>query len=295
MRFLFLLLVAISASAGCNPRLLYSTYSTGDYIVTARLDDGALYVSLLLADDIERVDLSTGSRTIVSMHGGADWDVQHGFLATPEAIGRPTATHITVRDGYVYWLEGDAVLRRMIVGGRTVDTIAEQVSQYMIFENRVVFISDGKIFWKHLTLLLPPFFLTDGDAIDSVAPDAILVTRYIAGPGFFDIRADVLRVSWTGEAESIYEAASMTYHNVFSVTAIAAGPTVYIVKTNSYQNSLIVIRNGVAQERERVTGVIDVLDASENAITFAEWGSRITGLHEVVELCAVRPRSRVVR
>ena len=292
MRSLLLLFVAISASADCRSHLLYST---ADYIVSEKIDDGALYVSLLLANDIERIDLATGTRTIVATGVSYNWDVQHGFLATPGTVGRPNATHIRVRDGYVYWLEDDAVLRRILVGGGAAETIAEHVTQYTLFENRVVFISDGKLFWKQLMLTLPPLFLADGDALDSVASDGVLITRYIAGPTIYDVRAEVLRVSWSGDVEKIYEAASGTYHNVFRVTASSSGSTVYIVKRNTYDNALIVIRNGVASQREKIIGEVDVLDAKDNTITYAQWGVGRTGLHEVVELCTITPRSRVVR
>ena len=79
MRWL-LFFVAVSASADCSSRLLYTT---PDYIVTAQLDDGALYEQLLLGDDVERIDLATGDRSVVAMGPIGGWTEQHGVFGTP--------------------------------------------------------------------------------------------------------------------------------------------------------------------------------------------------------------------
>jgi hypothetical protein len=107
MRWLLTLLVAVSASADCTSHVLYHT---NDYITGAVFDD-SLYVSLLQAGDIERIDATTGQTSVVANDGVNHWDVQHGFLATAETIGRPDKDikSLKVRDGYVYWLETDGV------------------------------------------------------------------------------------------------------------------------------------------------------------------------------------------
>ena len=261
------------------------------------IDDGALYVSLLLAHDIERIDLTTGVSSFVSVDDIGPWDVQNGLFVTARTVGRGSVESITLRDGSVYWTESDHILRRMILGGGTTQTIAENVSQYTVFEDRVVFISDRNLFYKRLTDAEPTLVLRDVDSFDSVASDGILVTRYSAGAGIYQIHGEVLRVSWAEEVEKIYETDAVTYHNVFSLGGVSAGGTTYVGVVNTYDTRLLAVRNGFAAEIYHALQ-IGVLAADADALTFLEWGGygAATGWHHLVRLsCATPPRSRAIR
>jgi len=292
MRWL-LFFVAISASADCTSRLLYTT---GDYIVTGTLDDDALYVSLLMAHDIERVDLATGVGTFIATDGGGPWAVQNGLFVTAAMLGLPNAKSIAIRDGSVYWTEPDDTLRRMILGGGTAEAIAQNVSQYRIFEDRVVFLSERTLFYKRLTDLQPTRLLSDVDGIDSVTSDRILVTRYSNGGGLYQVHGEILAVSWSGEASKLYEQDAVTYHNVFDLTA-ADGGSVYVTVRNNYDTRVLARRDGSAVEIYHAL-LASVMAADRESVTLLEWGGHggATGYHYLVRVfCDSAPRKRAVR
>ena len=173
-------------------------------------------------------------------------------------------------------------------------TVAENVAQYVIFEDRVVFISEGKLFFKRLTDAEPTFVLPDVDSIGSVTSDAIFATRFTS-TGVYEALFQVLRVSWFGEAETLYQTRFVTYHVVFNSAVAAAKGITYVAQTMSYATTLLAIQDGFVSERFRATGPIWILAANEHAITFADWGLS-TGMHDVVELeCAGPLRTRAVR
>jgi hypothetical protein len=306
MRWLVFYL-AFSAYADCTPQTLYRVPS--DYIVDAVVDDRALYVSRLLAGDIQRVDLETGETSVVSVGTPGPWDVQHGYLATPATIGRPAdqVKSIKVRDGYVYWVETDGVLRRTLIGGGVVEALAALdivTPQYIIFEDRVVFINGGRLFWRLLSggeTVPVPLPRSDLGEIGTVTRDAIFVTAY-SSPSFYEVRADVFRTSWDGASvETVYQTTVNAYHNSLQVRALAAGATTYIVsyRSGSVRTIVMVLRDGNAAATYDITGPIGVLAATEEAITVAQWGLGLstpsgTGIHYIVQLCTSQGRRRAV-
>lgn len=273
------------------------TFSTTDYMTNAVIDHGGLYVSRLIAADIERIDMATGETSIVLNALPLSWDVQNGFLATADTAGRPDneIKHIRVHDGSVYWLELDGRLQRSIVGGGTAETIAEHVVDYTLFEDRVVFITSDGLFSRRLTDVQPVLVLArhDLDSVGTVTADSILVTAFDS-PQINQGEASVLRVSWSGVAETIYETTAITYHNPLSVRAIGAGGAVYVARTTSgtYHSTLFVVRDGVIRELDSVVGPVWLLAASEDAITFAQWGIG-TGIHQVMHFCVSPQRRRI--
>ena len=304
MRWL-LFFLAVSTYAECVPQTLFQVPS--DYIVGAVLDDRALYVSLLLAQNIQRVDLATNGTSVVSVGTPGPWDVQRGYLATSATIGRPAdqVTSIKVRDGYVYWVESDSVLRRMLIGGGSVEALAAldiSSPQYVLLEDRVVFINGGKLFWRSLaggkTLQVPLPYSNVGE-IGTATRDALFVTAY-SRPSLYELHADVLRTSWDGSSfETVYQATINTYHNSLQVRALAAGATTYIISYESGRDasSVMVLRNGTAATTSNFTGPIGVLAVTEEAITIAEWGLGVstpsgTGMHYVAQFCAINSRRR---
>jgi hypothetical protein len=301
MRWL-LLLMTVSAYADCIPQTVYRT--PNDYVVGAVIDDGGLYVELLLARNIQRVDLASGETSVVFVGTPGAWGVQHGYLATPVTIGRPAdqVRSIEVRDGYVYWVESDGVLQRMLIGGGPVEALAALdifSPRYRIFEDRVVFLNGGKLFWKPLaggaTVLVSVPSAELGE-IGTVSRDSILVTAY-SQPALYQVRAYVLRTSWDGaSAETLYETTGYTYHDSLQVTAVAAGATTYIIAYQSGRvaTSVIVLRDGIATTTYSIIGPIGVLAATEAGITVTEWGMG-TGTHVVVQLCASLDRRRGVK
>jgi len=306
MRWLLFSCLALSVYGDCTPRTLYQL--PADYIVGAVIDDRALYVSRLLAGDIQRVDLTTGETSVVSVGAFGPWDVQHGYLATSVTIGRPAdqVKSIKVHNGYVYWVETDGVLRRMLIGGGAVEALAAldiSSPRYTLFEDRVVFINGGKLFWRLLTgggtipVLLPRADLAE---IGTVTREAIIVTAY-SHPSFNEVTADVLRTSWDGASvESLYQTTVNTYHNSLQVSAFAAGATTYIVsyQNGSFRTTVMALRDGIAATYN-MTGPVAVVAATEEAITVAEWGLGLstpsgTGTHYVVQLCASQIHRRAV-
>ena len=308
MRWL-LFLLAFSANAECVNQTLYSS-GVGDPILRAVIDDGSLYVSRPAAHGIERVNLVTGQITSVYAAAPDAWDVQHGFLATPETISRPAelVKTIRVRDGYIYWAETDGVLRRRMIAGAAVEAIAAldpRRPNFEIFKGRAVFINGGSLYWKPVAGGETTFMALSGSIgnIGTITDESILVTTYQVpsdATGWGAIaHLTVMRTSWDGQTVSTdYETTFGTYHQGLEAVAYTAGETEYIILRHSHSYSLpettvLIRRAGVLFTSFDFRGGADVLNYDSATITLVGWPFSLSS--DVMRFCASSPHQRALR
>jgi hypothetical protein len=293
------LLAAADALADCRSRVLLQVQGS---LVEASVDGRSLYYSLEYpARSILRFDEVTGhTSTFIALGEPAtQWQVENSTLAyftassyvvigpdgARHAIALPAPGRYKVRDGYLYWFDGQ--IRRQSVNGGAIESFAVPAPQgyvdFEIVEDRLVYRDDRGLYAQRLDDAAAPVQLLahSGLSINEATRDAIFVSTTppppVSFPPYVSTSA-VIRVPWAGvPAETIYEASRGDPKAEVSVFAIVRGATLYIVRRESSQfqfltTTLFLMRDGVADQRYRaMTGwSVYVVSADEESVVLLE-------------------------